>query len=94
MDCEYNTSSVELLHVFTLFLICHHFLCLCTSSSYTHLEFAPNTPKGGARQVEAIHHRDRWADALCRKAMCGSLSAFGDDLVSHPRVHTGPINIW
>lgn len=44
--------------------------------------------------METIHHGDRWADALSRKAMCGCVSAFGDDLVSHTPAHTGPVNIW
>lgn len=32
--------------------------------------------------MEEIHHSDRWSAAASRTAMCGSVSAFGDDLVS------------
>lgn len=56
-------------------------LSLCTCTNYTHLAFAPKPAKRRC-QVEEIHHSDRWSAAASRTAMCGSVSAFGDDLVS------------
>lgn len=56
-------------------------LSLSTCTNYTHLAFAPKPAKRRC-QVEEIHHSDRWSAAASRTTMCGSVSAFGDDLVS------------
>lgn len=36
--------------------------------------------------MEEIHHSDRWSAAASRTAMCGSVFAFGDDLVSQSSI--------
>lgn len=39
--------------------------------------------------MQEIHHNDKWSAALSRKALCGSVAASGDDLVSQLFIHTG-----
>lgn len=62
-------------------------------STQTHLACAPDQQ----REVPGGGDPSQWqrrSAAASRTAMCGSVSAFGDDLVSQSVIHTGANNIW
>lgn len=66
---------------------------LHSCTKHTHLAFAPNQQ----REVPGGGDPSRWqwrSAAASRTVLCGSASAFGDDLVSQSVIHTGSINIW